>query len=168
MRTVKILTAGEGAVGKTTFLNRYINKNFVENFEMTDGVQFFGKILEYNGQKINLILWDFAGQYCHRHLLSDLVKGSEGAFFLFDTTRLSSIYRIEEWMALLNSREKIPTILIGTKQDRMSHNQEIHFEEYAKELMSKFDNCIAHLNISSKTGYNVEKAFTLLFENVLK
>ena len=55
MKTIKVLTAGEGAVGKTTFLNRYINRVFVDNFEMTEGVQFFGKIIDHGGEKYNLV-----------------------------------------------------------------------------------------------------------------
>ena len=167
MKTIKILTAGEGAVGKTTFLNRFINHVFVDNFEMTEGVQFFGKIIEYGGNKYNLVFWDFAGQYTYRHLLSDLSSGSSGAFFLFDTTRLSSIYKIEEWIELLLKNGPIPIILIGTKQDEMNIGDISYFKDFAEDIMSKFPSCFTYLNVSSKTGFNVHEAFNMLFDKVL-
>ena len=167
MKTIKVLTAGEGAVGKTTFLNRYINRVFVDNFEMTEGVQFFGKIIDHNNEKFNLVFWDFAGQYTYRHLLSDLVSGSAGAFFLFDTTRLSSIYRIEEWMELLTNREETPIILIGTKEDKMNVDDIPFFNDFAKDIMKKFPICFSYLRVSSKTGNNIDEAFKLLFDKIL-
>lgn len=165
-KIVKILTAGEGGVGKTTFLNRYINNNFVDNFEMTRGIQFFGKTLKRNGAMYNLVLWDFAGQYCYRHLLSNLVKGASGAFFMFDMTRLSSIERIEEWMELFTNRENKPVLLVGTKYDLISTDEQSKYHYFAETIKKKFSNCIGYIPTSSKTGHNINTAFETLLNEV--
>ena len=41
----KVLTAGEGGVGKTTLLYRYVKGEFLEDTRMTLGVGFFLKEL---------------------------------------------------------------------------------------------------------------------------
>ncbi|MFX0069593.1 MAG: Rab family GTPase [Candidatus Hermodarchaeota archaeon] len=165
-KIVKILTAGEGGVGKTTFLNRYINNNFVNNFTMTRGIQFFGKTMKSNGSIYNLVLWDFAGQYCYRHLLSNLVKGSSGAFFLFDLTRISSIDRIEEWMHLFTERENKPVLLVGTKCDLITPEEESKYTYFTNEIKKRFRNCIGYIKTSSKTGVNIDLAFNTLLNKI--
>jgi small GTP-binding protein len=165
-KIVKILTAGEGGVGKTTFLNRYINNNFVNNFEMTRGIQFFGKTMKLNGSRYNLVLWDFAGQYCYRHLLSNLVKGASGAFFLFDMTRISSIDRIEEWIQLFTERENKPVLLVGTKSDLITSEEESKYAYFTSEVRQRFRNCIGYIKTSSKTGDNINLAFDTLLDKI--
>ena len=167
-KIVKILTAGEGGVGKTTFLNRYINNNFVSNFTMTRGIQFFGKTMKLKGSIYNLVLWDFAGQYCYRHLLSNLVKGASGAFFLFDLTRISSIDRIEEWMHLFTEREDKPVLLVGTKGDLVNAEEEAKYNFFTDEIKKRFSNCIGYVKTSSKTGHNIELAFNTLLKKVFE
>lgn len=91
---LKIITAGDGGVGKTTLLYRYIEGRFLANTRMTIGVEFFLKELNIEGKKILLQVWDFGGQDHFRPLLKNYAVGARGALLLFDLTRPSSLERI--------------------------------------------------------------------------
>ncbi len=84
---LKILTAGEGGVGKTTLLHRYVEGKFSGDTKMTIGVEFFLKEMELDGNQCTLQLWDFGGQERFRFLLDSYVMGAKGALLMFDLTR---------------------------------------------------------------------------------
>jgi Ras-related protein Rab-7A len=52
---LKILLAGEGGVGKTTLLHRFVDGKFSAETRMTIGVEFFLKELEINSHHCTLI-----------------------------------------------------------------------------------------------------------------
>ena len=81
---MKILTAGEGGVGKTKLLHRYVEGKFSGETKMTIGVEFFLKEVMIDGQQCALQLWDFGGQERFRFLLENYVLGAKGALLLFD------------------------------------------------------------------------------------
>jgi len=60
-KLLKIITAGDGGVGKTTLLYRYVEGRFLADTKMTLGVEFFIKELNIKGESISLQIWDFGG-----------------------------------------------------------------------------------------------------------
>ena len=66
----KVVLAGEGAVGKTTLINRFVTGSFSTDYKATIGVQIFSKKLFIKGQEINLQIWDIAGQTLFRKFRS--------------------------------------------------------------------------------------------------
>ena len=51
---LKVLVIGNSAVGKTSMLIRYTEKNFQESYVSTVGIDFKVKTLHRNGKKIKL------------------------------------------------------------------------------------------------------------------
>jgi len=72
-RVLKIITTGEGGVGKTTLLHRYVEGKFLADTRMTLGVEFFLKEIDLDGNKVLLQIWDFGGQERFRFLLKNYV-----------------------------------------------------------------------------------------------
>ncbi|MDX1798461.1 MAG: Rab family GTPase [Candidatus Lokiarchaeia archaeon] len=162
---LKVVTAGEGGVGKTTLLYRYIEGKFLADTRMTIGVEFFLKELNIEDKKILLQIWDFGGQEHFRPLLSSYATGARGALLLFDLTRPSSIGRIEQWVNICRQGNPyIPIIFLGTKLDL---KEQITIDDamalQIKEEFGFFD----YLKISSKTGENVQLAFELLAKKLV-
>ena len=115
---LKVVTAGEGGVGKTTLLYRYIEGRFLADTRMTIGVEFFLKELNIEGNKILLQVWDFGGQEHFRPLLKNYAKGARGALILFDLTRPSSLEQIGQWVDICRQENPDnPIIFLGTKLD---------------------------------------------------
>ncbi|MFX1302820.1 MAG: Rab family GTPase [Promethearchaeota archaeon] len=165
-KTVKVIVSGDGGVGKTSFLNRLIHDNFDNNSELTKGVDFFSKILKIHEHEYNFVMWDFAGQHQFKELLTDFVDGSIAAFILFDLSRFNTLESVEEWIKKLNEYGNTSAFILGTKCDTIDLNDCKVFDDYISEIVNKYDNIIGYLKISSKTGYNVKKAFNSLIQRI--
>ena len=162
----KVITAGEGGVGKTTLLYRYIEGKFLADTRMTIGVEFFLKELEIDGKRILFQVWDFGGQEHFRPLLSNYAMGARGALMLFDLTRPSSLLGIDQWVNICRENNPdIPIIFLGTKLDMVE--LDTITDKYVIKIMEKY-NFFNYLKISSKTGENVNLAFELLAKELVK
>jgi len=165
-RVLKVIIAGEGGVGKTTMLHRYIKGRFIEGLHMTIGVEFFLKELEMDGEKVMLQIWDFGGQERFRFLLKNYARGAKGALLMFDLTRPVTLENLEQWVKICRDENpELPIIFLGTKLDLF--NLITIKDEFAliyKEMYNLFE----FLKVSSKTGQNVDLAFELLAKEIIK
>ena len=154
---LKVLTAGEGGVGKTTLLHRYVEGKFSSETKMTIGVEFFLKELMIDDQKVLLQLWDFGGQERFRFLLKSYVIGARGALLMFDLTRAMTLEKIPQWVNICRKENpKLPILFLGSKAD-LSDDMNIS-KDYIMSYKDEF-NLYDYLEVSSKTGNNVESAF---------
>ena len=163
---LKILTAGDGGVGKTTLLHRYVEGKFSAETKMTIGVEFFLKETEIDSKQCTLQLWDFGGQERFRFLLESYVLGAKGALLMFDLTRMSSLQNLEQWLNIVRKGDpNLPVLFVGTKLDL---GEEIQVDDdYAKTFLKEY-NLIDFLKISSKTGEHVSDAFNILTQKILE
>ena len=163
---MKIITAGDGGVGKTTLLYRYVKGKFLTDTKTTLGVEFFWKEFNTNDKLIDLQLWDFGGQQEFRHILKSYVSGAHGALLLFDLTVKSSLEHIEEWVDICREKDsKLPILFLGTKLDLT--NLIVVEDEDAIFFKEKYG-FLDYLKVSSKTDENVDLAFQLLVNGIIK
>ncbi len=163
---LKVLTAGEGGVGKTTLLHRYVEGKFSSETKMTIGVEFFLKELNIDGQKVMLQLWDFGGQERFRFLLESYVIGARGALLMFDLTRTMTLENIDQWVQIVRKEDpELPILFLGSKSDL--EDDLCVKDDYIEEFKQHF-NLYDYLRISSKTGENVEYSFENLTREILK
>jgi len=163
---LKVLTAGEGGVGKTTLLHRYVEGKFSSETKMTIGVEFFLKELMIDDQKVLLQLWDFGGQERFRFLLKSYVIGARGALLMFDLTRAMTLEKIPEWVKICRRENpNLPILFLGSKAD-LADDINIS-KDYIMAYKEQF-NLYDYLEVSSKTGKNVESAFVSVTKEILK
>ena len=165
----KLLIFGDGGVGKTTLVNRYLTGIFTGG-SLTIGVDFHLKVVTIEGIEITLQIWDFAGEERFRFLLPSYVVGSDGVIFMFDLTRYSSIKNISEWLSVFkesyNTKEKkIPVIMVGSKLD-LDLKRSVSKED-AKNVAEEY-NFNGYIECSSKTGENVEEIFVEIGQLMMK
>ena len=58
----QVLIVGNGAVGKSSMIQRYCRGTFTKSYKKTIGVDFLEKQLRTHGEDVRLMLWDTAGQ----------------------------------------------------------------------------------------------------------
>jgi len=160
--TFKIMMLGDASVGKTSLTMRYISGYFMEDLKLTIGVDFYSKTTSFKDKKVKLQIWDFGGEERFRFLLSQYSKGANGAFFLFDITNQTSLDHLPDWTQVIREHAgEIPIMLIGSKVD-------LHeFRAVLREdgiLAAKKYSLASFVELSSKTGENVEKAFNVMTE----
>ncbi|TXT53171.1 MAG: Small GTP-binding domain protein [Promethearchaeota archaeon] len=162
----KIVSAGEGGVGKTTLLNRYVNGKFSESTQMTIGVEFFLKEIEIGEHNCTLQLWDFGGQGRFRFLIESYVLGAKAALLMFDLTRPMTLENLDEWVNICRKNDpNLPILFLGTKLDLV--DDITVDDDYAKQFLDKL-NLFDYLKVSSKTGENVSKAFDMIAQKCLE
>ncbi|MFX1390199.1 MAG: Rab family GTPase [Promethearchaeota archaeon] len=166
----KVCVFGDGGVGKTTLIRRFVTRVFEENIKMTIGADFSVKNVEVGDKQVTLRIWDFAGEERFRVLLPSFAKGADAGIFMFDTTRFSSIKDINDWLSIFEyfvseNQNKILIVMVGGKSDLVD-NRSIETEE-AMKLAEKL-NLDAYFECSSKTGANVEEIFQFIANKVLQ
>ncbi len=158
--TFKLIIAGDGGVGKTTLVDRYVNGTFHDNSRITLGVQFMVKRLVIDNNAIDLQIWDFGGEDRFRFILPAYCRGAHGAIFMYDTTSPTSLYHIDEWLQVLRSQGgNFPMVVGGTKVDLAGYRKVPLVEAVTVANRSGIANVV---EVSSKTGQNVD----VLFENL--
>ena len=166
----KVCVFGDGGVGKTSLVNRYLTGLFKSGSIMTIGVDFLMKDLEIQGKKVALQIWDFAGEKRFQFLLPGYVRGASAGIFMFDITRMASLHSLTEWLDVLkkgtlDEGKSIPIMMVGGKMDL--NDRRSVFSIDAKEI-AQSHNLLEYIECSSKTGENVELIFNTLAEFLLK
>ena len=157
----KVCIFGDGGVGKTSLVKRYLTGLFTGDSSMTLGVDFHMKKFEFQGKKISLQIWDFAGEDRFRFLLPGYVKGASGGIFMFDITRHSSLRNFEDWLNIFKEGTqdmliKVPILMVGGKLDL--HDRRSVYSKDAVDL-AKSNELLDYIECSAKTGENVEIIF---------
>ncbi|MFW9969746.1 MAG: Rab family GTPase [Candidatus Odinarchaeota archaeon] len=164
--TFKVLMLGDASVGKTSLTLRYISGYFSPDLKLTIGVDFYSKAITFKSKQVKLQLWDFGGEERFRFLLSQYCKGANGAFFLYDITNPLSLDHLPDWTQVIREHAgDIPIMLIGSKVD-LDEFRAVPRDEGI--LAAKKYNLASFIELSAKTGANVENTFAVMTEILLE
>jgi small GTP-binding protein len=158
----KIVFLGEGAVGKTSLVGRYVYDSFEGDYLATIGTDIHVKMVNVSDTVVKLVIWDIAGQDNFAQLRRAYYMNASAAFFVFDTTRPETIERVDEWLnALFTVTGKIPLVLLENKVDLESA-----IPEEVKEAV-KQKHGVPIIPTSAKEDTNVEEAFRQMTRDIL-
>jgi len=163
----KIIVGGNGGVGKTTLLRRYVDGKFDDSSIATVGVDFFIKQVIYeNLGNFTLQLWDLGGQQRFRHLLESFIMGAKGGLLLFDLTKMPKMNDILDWVNIIRMHDlDLPIVLIGTKRDL---EEAIAVDDESANSIKNAFNMIKFVKTSSKTGDNIDLVFDIIVKELVK
>ncbi|KAH0795598.1 small GTP-binding protein [Histomonas meleagridis] len=153
----KVILVGSSGVGKTSLIRVYFGTPF-ENQESSTvaPASFITTITLGNDQKINLHIWDTAGQECYQALSQTFYRNSKIALVCYDTKNEESI---ETWISRV--REQVPDckiLLVTTKVDLLTQDQQIDCVSRGNDHVKQF-NCSLHSMTSASSGYGVREIF---------
>jgi small GTP-binding protein len=176
----KICLLGDGEVGKTSLINRYIGKGFTSEYIPTLGSNFLSKLVsfdtKYGLKDLRLQIWDLAGQPAFEQIRRLYYKGSAGAFIVFDLTRPQSLENMERWLKEFSKNIELSSssiIVLGNKVDLIdeikipSDTVKHYIDNRLINKLSNVDTQIEYYTTSAKTGVNVDQAFSLLGEKII-
>lgn len=84
---MKFIIVGDQAVGKSCFVQQFLNQNIRETYEVTIGVEFGIKKINVGDEVIKIQIWDTAGQENFKSITRSYFRGAIGAFIMYDITR---------------------------------------------------------------------------------
>ncbi|MFX1511475.1 MAG: Rab family GTPase [Promethearchaeota archaeon] len=167
VKRFKIVVFGEGAVGKTSLIERYTDATFQTDYLPTIGVQFCVKELALRDEEIaELLLWDMAGQDRFRFVRRQFFQGAVGGMAVFDITRMASLQRLDQWFNdfYANTGHDTPCILLGNKIDLINIRE---VPTAAAMKLCEQKNLIQYFETSALEGTEVNKAFETIGNAVL-
>ena len=169
--SIKIIITGDYKAGKTSFIKKFVENQFQEEYNATVGLSISKKKINIREHtKIKLNIWDSGGLTSQISPYKEkFYNHVDGAFIIIDKTHhynLKSFEKcFEKWYNEINKSvvRSIPIIMIGTKKDILI-NDFIN-EDDIKKIAEKKE--VRYIYVSSKTGENINEAFLELSYQII-
>ena len=169
---LKIIVVGNSGTGKTSFVNKWINNTFDENYKATIVSEFSYKIYDYKDKSYKIQLWDLAGMDQNICITKIFSRDSHGCIVLSDITVPKTLEICIKWKNTVDETARfldgtnIPAILIRNKIDLLENDENKDDEEEMKEFCEKhsFLRCF---KTSAKTGTNIDEAMNFLISSII-
>ncbi|XP_063857761.1 ras-related protein Rab-7L1-like isoform X1 [Scylla paramamosain] len=170
-RLFKVIIIGDPTVGKTSFVQRYVQDSFRRDYKGTVGVDFALKILKWSdSETIKLQLWDIAGQERFTWMTRVYYKDAQGCIIMFDLTNRSSFLNTLKWKKDVDSKctlddgSPIPCMLLANKCD-LPHRQ---VDQLEIERLYKEHNFTGWTETSAKEGLMVTDSMRFLVDVMMR
>jgi small GTP-binding protein len=160
---IKVVLLGNVGVGKTAILQRLDEKPFQDLIISTFNPSYIVKEMNINGKKIELEVWDTAGQEQYKALSKLYIKNAKIAVLVYDITRKETLIDLDFWFKFIDEElgTRITLGLAGNKTDLFTEEKVSKKEgkEYAENWGAVFSLLSAK---KDKAGIDV------FFENLVK
>lgn len=155
---VKVILAGDGTVGKTCLLRRYVFNEFEEDHKMTIGMDSHTKLTRVPGLgPVKIHTWDLAGQPQWSFVRESFYLGAHAMALVFDVNNLESIKHLPNWVSECRSKAgAIPVLVVANKIDLPCRAPVDIISRWA------IDNHYSYIETSPKIGQNVNVMFEKL------
>ena len=153
----KLVVVGDYDVGKQEIIRRYVDNVFVGKYVTTVAVELKVKIIDYQGKKVKLQIWDTVGNDRFRSLTTAHFRGAHGVILVYDVTNDKSFHNVREWTQQIESYASVEAVkfMVGNRytcDDEREVTRE-DGEKLAQELGYKFT------EVGPKSGWNVDQLF---------
>lgn len=162
----KVVLLGDGGVGKTSMIARYVIDKFDDKYIATIGTKVSRKDIQlvYPNLIVNLrmMIWDILGQKEYSKIRSASMTGAHGIIAVGDLGRPETISSLNDFWLGESSKivGDLPTIFVGNKLDLVG--KESPSAKFLESASAKRGSPI--FLCSAKTGENVEAVFRTMGE----
>ncbi|KYR00681.1 Peptide transporter PepT1 [Tieghemostelium lacteum] len=157
-KQLKIVVAGDGAVGKSSYVQALVTNEIYEDYVATIGVKVTKYTYTFEGEPIDILFWDVAGQEKFGGLREGYYIQADAAILMFDLTSRITYKNIPTWYSSLSKHTK-NFILIGNKCDMEAKIQQESILFHRKTNMG-------YRNVSVKTGYQLDESLNALLRSI--
>ena len=164
----KLILGGDGAVGKTSMVHRYVEDEFATDYKSTIGTSIMKKECTFKELEsvVRFVIWDLAGQAQFKRVRQSYLSNAEAGILVYDVTNRSSFENIDKnwYLEVKKASPNIALILVGNKIDLESEREVTH--EEGEELAQKL--ALTYIETSAKTGENINDAFKMLALQIIR
>lgn len=157
----KICLVGDGGTGKTTFINKVLNGDFIQKYNATQGaVTKFLTLCIGDNSYVKYEIWDTAGQEKNVGLKDGYYINAIAGFFFFDANSRETMANIPKHMhnfAAACGIYKPKMFILANKIDIAK--RKLDFTQM-KSRINQYDYEI--IQVSAKTGFNFDEPFVKL------
>ncbi|MFX1239413.1 MAG: Rab family GTPase [Promethearchaeota archaeon] len=172
----KVILIGDGAVGKTSLIKRFVHDTFNREYINTLGSEITKYTERIEDDSIKLIFWDIAGQSGFSNIRENFFKGSNAAIIVFSHEENErgeeSFKNVLKWLQEIYKHcQRIPIILFGNKVDlvnvgALEANEALPKSDKNINKLAK-DMCfLGYFKTSALTGEKVQEAFNKLINEL--
>jgi len=157
----KLILGGDGAVGKTSMVHRFVENEFAKDYKSTIGTSIMKKECSFEdlGSSVRFVIWDLAGQSQFKRVRQSYLSNAETGILVYDVTNRKSFENIQNWYdETKNASPSISLILVGNKIDL--ENERVVTPQEGEDLSLKLG--LSYIETSAKTGENINDAFKML------
>ncbi|XP_036396487.1 ras-related protein Rab-9A-like [Megalops cyprinoides] len=166
---LKVILLGDGGVGKSSLMNRYVTNKFDTHLFHTIGVEFLNKNLEVDGRLVTMQIWDTAGQERFRSLRTPFYRGSDCCLLTFSMDDNQSFLNLGNWKkefiyyADIKEPDRFPFVVLGNKLDVTG--RQVSMEDAVQWCSDNGNH--PYYETSAKDATNVAAAFEEAVRRVL-
>jgi len=167
----KICIVGDGGVGKTAIIDRFLGKKFQTGYKLTIGAEIKVYAQDIDGKEIKYQIWDLAGQPRFKFVRSSFYKGSHAVIMVFDLTEIESLFNLFSWKqeVFKNIGYVIPLMILGNKNDLQDPIEKRIIRDCIKKLKYEFLLAeISYFSTSALNGQNISDAFRAIGRILLR
>ncbi len=156
MQTFKIVIAGNGGVGKSSLLHRYVAGQFNRSYSVTIGADFASREVDLGDETIRLVIWDLAGQRRFHVVRDGFYRGAKVVILVFDITNAASWEDLLLWEEEVTQR--VPNTQIVVVGNKIDLNQERVVPHITAHLWAR-QRRYGYIETSCATGAGVDDLF---------
>ncbi|MCL7042348.1 hypothetical protein MKW94_025567, partial [Papaver nudicaule] len=126
----KLVLLGDGRVGKTSLVLRYVNNVFSDQQQATVQASFLTKRILIQGLPITLSIWDTAGQERFHALGPIYYRDADAALLVYDIMDNDSFIRVRNWVKELQQMASKSIIMaIAANKSDLVRAKKFNLEE---------------------------------------
>lgn len=163
----KVLILGNSGVGKTSILRSLAGEAFYQTTISTIGIDLIKKIFTVEGHRVQLEIWDTAGQEQYFSIVSFHFREAKAFIVVYDVTDAKSFDQIRKyWLCSVDKYmdDPVPVFFVANKID-LKQGREITLEQ-GQQLASQ-QSAHGFFETSAKTGKNIENLFQKVAESMI-
>ena len=158
--TVNFIIIGNPNVGKTNIVYRFVNGEFISDYQNTITVDFSTKKVKIDNKILKLQIWDTGGSEKFSSIRQPYYKNAACAIIVYDITNEESFKSIDKWIEECDYcyNNNLIIALVGNKSD-LSKDRKVS-EEDGKKLKERYNKYnIEFYESSALNGYNIGNIF---------
>lgn len=156
----KIIVSGKAHTGKTSLVNQYLHRRFLDEYPSTIGARINHMESKSDGIRTAMIIWDLTSETRQQDVSQASLVGAEGVIYVVDISEPTTFIHMAEDIEFL--KRKLPAaaiLIVANKSDKVAAGD-----------IPAIINAMSHLPdfiTSARDVINVHEAFERLAEMML-